>query len=90
MMVRWRSEKTLFFQNYYPIHETPLGWNENNEFEHLFPYGVEIADTSTKSAAKEVDDEGASDSGDGDNQANEDESIAATQAAIKSLGDIER
>jgi len=72
-----------------PIHETPLGWNENNEFEHLFPYGVEIADTSTKSAAKEVNDEGASDSGDGDNQANEDESIAATQAAIKSLGDIE-
>jgi hypothetical protein len=72
-----------------PIHETPLGWNENNEFEHLFPYGVEIADTSTKSAAKEVNDEGASDSGDSDNQANQDESTAAIQAGISSLGGIE-
>ena len=68
-----------------PIHETPLGWNENNEFEHLFPYGVDIADTSTKTANRTVDSEGGTNSGDGDNQANRDNGISSEMKTLDSM-----
>ena len=70
------------------IHEHPLGWNEDDNFNYQWPYGVNLDDTSARQYDAAMNAEGNTDSGaaDGDNEASAQEAAAAVVAVHYGIG----